>query len=185
MCRCVSVCVLLCSRYRDSTDKKYLQIHAETYTYIQNLHILIYLHFPEMPTTRLHIHAIPTHTDIPTFTYNTSTYLEYLHTQTYLHIPAMPTHTGNTYTYWYTYTYLEYLHIHAIPTHTFIPAHACNAYTYMQIPAHTLLYLHILANKYIYMHIHAQTIREQGYLRCTRTLKITLQCQHKLMHHVE
>ncbi len=47
MCRYVSVCVV---GIEIVLIKKHLQIHAETYTYIQYLHILIYLHIPAMPT---------------------------------------------------------------------------------------------------------------------------------------
>ncbi len=49
MCRYVSVCVGINSVLAE----KYLQIHTDTYTYIQYRHIMTYLLIP----------AIPTHTD--------------------------------------------------------------------------------------------------------------------------
>ena len=36
------------------------------------------------------MHAIPTHNDIPTNTYNTYIYMQYLVILTYLHIPTIP-----------------------------------------------------------------------------------------------
>ena len=86
--------------------------------------------------------------------------------------PPIQTHTYNTYTYLqylHTYTYIQYLHIPTIPTHSDIPAHTCNTCTYMQylrivtyllipaIPTYTVLYIHIHVNTYWNLWILANT----------------------------
>jgi hypothetical protein len=119
--------VSVCAGIEIVLIQKCLQIHAENYTYLQYLHIVIYLHLPAIPT---HIHTIPTYTDMSTHTGNTNTYRQYLHI-------------------------LRYLHIHALPAHTVITAHTCNTYTscvyrhkhyytyiYMQIHTYTCIYMH-------------------------------------------
>jgi hypothetical protein len=98
-----------------------------------------------------HIHAIHTDNDIPTYTFNTYEYRQYLEIQTYLRIQVMPTHTSNTYIYCHTYIYHEYLHIHAIPTDTVITAHTFNTY---MIPAYIGQYPDIPENTF---EIHAHT----------------------------
>jgi hypothetical protein len=122
MCRYMCMC-----RYVDHTDPRYLQIHSDTYTYIQYLHIVTYLHIP----------AIPTHT------HNTCTYLQYL----YIHaiIIAIPAQSDTS---THTYIYMQCLHIPVIPMQTCI---------YLHIPAHKshyCIYLQINAKN---THIHAHT----------------------------
>ena len=61
--------------YIDFTDSKIL---ADTYRY-------------------LHIHTIPSYSDIPTHTCDTHEYRQYLYIVIYLPIPSIPTDTCNTY----------------------------------------------------------------------------------------
>ncbi len=58
----------------------------------------------------LHIPTISTHSDILAYTYNSYTYLQYLHIVINLLIPTIPTNTYNTYSY-----------VH-IPTNNVIPS---------------------------------------------------------------
>ena len=83
----------------------------------------------------LHIPTIPTHSDILAHTYNSYTYLQYLHIVINLQIPTIPTNTYNTYTYLHiptnndeptqTYKYQQY---QLIPIDTYIDF--IPAYTY-------------------------------------------------------
>ena len=52
MCRYVTMCryVSLSVSMYIVLLQKYLQIHTDTYTYIQYLHIVTYLHIPTIPT---------------------------------------------------------------------------------------------------------------------------------------
>ena len=124
-CMSVSVGISLCAgmcqycRYFHRTDP---EIHADTYTYIQYLHIQTYLLIPTIPA------------------YTCKTYI-YLRILLYLHIHTIPTDTYNTYSYCDTYLYLQYVHIHAKPGYTDIPAYTCNTYRYLYIPAYNCVYL--------------------------------------------
>ena len=96
-------------RYVDRTGP---EVPADTYTYIQYLHIMTYLLIPAIPAHTcntysychaysylqyLHIHAIPEHNYIPTYTCNTYIHMQYLDILvdilTYLLIPTIPMHT--------------------------------------------------------------------------------------------
>ena len=119
-CMSVSVGISLCAgmcqycRYFHRTDP---EIHADTYTYIQYLHIQTYL-------------LIPT---IPAHTCKTYIYMQYLDILTYLHIPVIPT---DTYIYLritvYTYRYML-IHAH-------LRSYLQNTCRYMLIHAHTCIY---------------------------------------------
>ena len=146
VCHYVQVYVSIC-RYVNSTDP---EIPADTYTYIQYLHIMTYILIPAIPAHTcntysychtyiylqyLHIHAIPTYNDIHTHTCNTYSYMWYLCILSYLLIPAIPTDTYKIYIPAYN---CVYLHIHANTC-----AHMHIIVVYLQIHVDTCTYMHI------------------------------------------